>query len=285
MAGAPKSVLITGTSSGFGKLTAIELARRGWRVFATMRTPSKSADLEAEAVAAGVAVEILDLDVSKDASVQRAFAEALRRVDGALDAVVNNAGYGLPGAVEDLALDEVRALYETNTFGPVRVMQAVLPAMRARGRGTIVNVSSAAGTVSYPGMGAYSSSKAALDAWTYAAAAEVAVFGIRICLVCPGTFNTPIFRTSPRPARMGHPDSPYTPAVRKFEPKVLASVQHAPDPRKVARVIARLCQRKRPPFRVYIGPDAKATELARRLVPAGWLMGAMRTVVARALRG
>ncbi|MCF3119263.1 SDR family oxidoreductase [Streptomyces arenae] len=182
------TVLITGCSSGIGLETALAFARRGDRVHASMRNTAKAEDLRTRARAEGLDIGIVALDVTDDASVTVAV-RAVEDRDGALDVLVNNAGIDFTGAVEATPMEQARAVMETNYWGALRTVRAALPAMRARGGGVIVNVSSLAGRMwAVPHGGFYASSKAALGAASEALAAEVGPFGIRVVCVEPGSF-------------------------------------------------------------------------------------------------
>jgi NAD(P)-dependent dehydrogenase (short-subunit alcohol dehydrogenase family) len=183
-----RSVLVTGCSSGFGLLAAVSFARRGCRVYATMRDITSSSPLEEAAAAAGVNVRVVPLDVTSTASVEAAVATVL--ADGPLDVVVNNAGVELFGAVHLVADHEISRQLDTNVHGPVRVVRAVVPSMIANGGGTIVNVGSIAGLVGAPYSGLYAASKHALEAITEAMHFELAHLGVRVCIVEPGQFAT-----------------------------------------------------------------------------------------------
>src|SRR5579884_261458 len=181
-------VVVTGCSSGLGRSTALRLARRGDRVYATMRNAERGKELLDEAEA--VDLEVLDLDVTSDESVGRAVAQVLER-DGTVDVVVNNAGIVHMGSVELLPDALMRETFETNVFGPLRVLRAVLPTMRAQGSGTVVNVSSCAGRV--PGLpihGSYMASKHALSVLSDSLAMEVKPLGIRVVCIEPGFFRS-----------------------------------------------------------------------------------------------
>lgn len=179
--------LVTGTSSGIGRATALLLARSGFRVFATVRSPTGEAALRAEA--ASLPVEILRLDLADEAGATRVVREVVHRA-GRIDALVNNAGYAKLGAVEDLPRADLRHQFEVNVFGAMQLCREVLPVMRAQRSGRIVNVSSLAGKVSLPLMGAYCASKFALEAFSDALRAEVKPAGIRVVLVEPGPVAT-----------------------------------------------------------------------------------------------
>lgn len=181
--------LITGCSSGIGKLSALEFARRGHRVYASMRTLENAGFLRDEAQAQRLALEIIQLDVTDATSVKEAVARTLER-EGRIDILVNNAGFGSYGPVEDYDDDEIRHVFETNFFGATRVTRAVLPAMRSRRSGTIVMVSSISGVRTFPFMAVYSASKFALEAISNGLRYELRPFGIRVVLIEPGNFKT-----------------------------------------------------------------------------------------------
>ena len=157
------TVLITGCSSGFGKLAALEFARRGDKVYASMRNPSKAGALEEAAKAEKLEVNVVELDVTKAASADRAVKDVISRA-GRLDVLVNNAGIGTHGPIEDFDDDEVEAIFNTNVLGVVRTTRAALPTMRKQNSGRIINVGSLAGRVAAPFGGIYSASKHALEA-------------------------------------------------------------------------------------------------------------------------
>ena len=179
----PGTVLITGCSSGIGHATALRLAGRGWAVYASARRPEQIADL------GEAGCRTLALDVTDEGSMAAAVA-AVEAEHGAVGALVNNAGYSQSGALETLPLERVRAQFETNVFGLLRMCQLVLPAMRRAGRGRIVNVSSMGGKLTFPGGGAYHASKHAVEALSDALRFEVAGFGVGVIVVEPGLITT-----------------------------------------------------------------------------------------------
>lgn len=205
-------VLITGCSSGFGELAAVHFARQGHRVFASMRNLAKRAGVEQRAAAAGVRVEVIELDVRSTAGVDAAVAHCIA-VAGGLDVVVNNAGIEVLGAVHLLSDDEVWRQLDTNVAGIVRVVRAVVPHMLARGEGAIVNVGSLAGRVGPPYSGIYAASKHAVEALTESMHFELSQRGIRVCVIEPGQFETAIVDNSVRAVAMG----PTTPEHQRFE--------------------------------------------------------------------
>jgi len=250
--------LITGTSTGIGLATAIRLAKDGHRVYASMRDLEKSAPLRAAAEAGGVEIEVVALDVVDDDSVRDGVANILER-EGRVDNLVNNAGIDEGDALEETSLGTFRAVMETNFHGAVRCIQAVLPGMRTRRRGCIVNVSSLMGRVPSSGASAYCASKAALEAASEALAAEVSAFDVRVALVEPGLVLTPIFAKRRLPAA----GSPYADLYRRslaLFPKLIESGSTAED---TADVIARAIHTSEPRLRYLVGRDAE-TILAKR---------------------
>src|SRR5512140_1015565 len=179
------NVFITGCSSGFGLLTALHFARQGDRVFATLRTPATADALHAAVAAERLPITVLELDVRDPASVTAAV-----RAAGPIDVLVNNAGVELRSSIEDAAEEDVQWQFDTNVFGLLRVLRAVLPGMRERRAGIVVNVSSIAGLVSRPYGGLYAATKHAVEAITEALHFEVAPFGIRVVSIEPGQYGT-----------------------------------------------------------------------------------------------
>lgn len=189
-------VLITGCSSGIGLETALAFARRGDTTYASMRNPSKADALQSRADAEGLTVHVVTLDVTDDESVAAAVA-AIEALHGGIDVLVNNAGVGYGGAVETIPTERARALMETNVWGPVRTARAVLPAMRSRGSGVIINVTSVAGRVpGSPHNAFYCASKHALGTLSESLFWEVQPFGVRVACIEPGFFATEIFANS-----------------------------------------------------------------------------------------
>ncbi|HEX2715054.1 MAG TPA: SDR family oxidoreductase [Candidatus Acidoferrales bacterium] len=184
-----KTVLITGGTDGLGRAAALLLAEQGYRVFATGRSAEKRAALDQLASEQGLPLKTVEMEVCEDASVERAVAEVGAQA-GAIDVLINNAGVGYFAVLEEISMDHLRQQFETNFFGAVRVTQAVLPGMRERRRGRIVNISSAAGKVALPLFGAYSGSKFALEGMTDALRLEVYPFGIDVVLIEPGYIRT-----------------------------------------------------------------------------------------------
>ncbi|MDY7101297.1 MAG: SDR family oxidoreductase [Actinomycetota bacterium] len=226
------TTLVTGANSGIGRATALELAGQGHDVFASMRNTDKAAKLLELASAAGVRVEVVQLDVSDDASVRDGVASVLERA-GSIDVLVNNAGVGYNAVTEDLDLDRTREVFEVNFFGLIRCAQAVLPQMRERGSGHIVNVTSITGKIAALAQTAYSSSKWAAECASEALAQELAPFGIRVSIIEPGVTRTAILpKNSDSPG-----DSAYDMAYRRLFSFYAAGIAANVQPDVVARTI------------------------------------------------
>ncbi len=258
------TALITGCSSGFGLLTALHLARRGHRVVATMRDPARDAGLARTTRAEGLPVAILPLDVCDGAQVSATVARA-EAEHGPLDVLVNNAGIELRSSIEDADEADIRRQFDTNVFGTVRMIQAVLPRMRARRAGTIVNVSSIAGLVSRPYGGYYAASKHALEAISEALHYEVAPFGIRVVVVEPGQYGTRLLDNAYLGRRFT-PASPYWDRSAQFDQRVkrLAPGGERGDPDEVARLICDVAVGERAGLRHLAGGDAHQIAAAYR---------------------
>jgi NAD(P)-dependent dehydrogenase (short-subunit alcohol dehydrogenase family) len=237
------SVLITGASKGIGRATAEEFAARGYRVIATARDPKALADLDV--------AERLQLDVTDQASVDTAVAAA-----GEIDVLVSNAGVIFQGAVEASPIDEIERLFRQNTSGAIRVAQAVLPQMRARGSGRLLFVSSVLGRVVFSGNASYAASKWALEALVESLAVETAPFGIRATLLQPGPVSSGAL-DAPLTYRL--PDDPYTALASDHLGR-----REMDSPAEVARVIADVAALDDAPLRVPIGAAAQAVLAARK---------------------
>ncbi|MDQ3836390.1 MAG: SDR family oxidoreductase, partial [Thermoproteota archaeon] len=174
--------VVTGSSSGIGLATSLALARNRYLTYATMRNLGKRDSIESVAGKQQLHIRVVQLDVTNENSIKNAIQSILSEA-GRIDVLVNNAGYGLTGAFEDIEIDEIKQLYDTNLFGVIRVTQAILPIMRKQGSGRIINISSGAGRFGYPGGSAYVSSKFALEGLTESMAYELEQFGIKVVLV------------------------------------------------------------------------------------------------------
>lgn len=243
------TVVITGSSVGIGRATALELARAGHTVYATMRDLARGADLAATAAAERLPVHLRVLDVDRDESVAACFG-ALRAEGVVPDVLVNNAGIERHGAIEELPLAGIRAVMETNYFGAVRCIQAVVGGMRERGSGCIVNVSSVAGRIASSPLGAYAASKFALEALSEALAQEVRPFGVRVRIVQPGITDTAMAQAMPGSG------SPTYRQVRQMAALFRASLAHPTPPTVVAQVIRTAIEDGGAQLRWPSGPDA-----------------------------
>ncbi len=260
-------VLITGASSGIGRACATALAQQGYTVYGTSRHPEAYADLP---------YPLLPLDVTDDAAAEEVVRQVVAR-EGHLDVLVNNAGWGIAGAVEDTTPAEARALLEVNLLGVHRMVRAALPVMRRQGYGLVVNISSLAGRVGLPFQGFYSASKFALEGLSEALALEVAPFSVQVVLIAPGDFRTDFFNRRQRVA--GYADSAY----RALADKVLAAMerdeQQAPPPDAVARLLVRILRRPRPRFRYTVGSWVQRAAVGLKgKVPDDWLLSLSRLV-------
>lgn len=244
--------LITGTSSGFGRAIAEAALERGDRVVATARNPEALTDLVTEH--GGAKVLPVALDVTRSDQIAEAVEASLARFGG-VDVLVNNAGYGSVGAIEETVEAEVRHHFDVHVFGPMNLIRAVLPQMRARGSGAIVNVSSLGGFVAYPGFGAYCSTKFALEGFSEALAEEIAPFGIRVLIVQPGAFRTRLMGDAMHRSPVLEPYRQTPVADTRTFADGLDGAQ-AGDPAKVASLILHALDAEKAPLRLAIGDDA-----------------------------
>jgi NAD(P)-dependent dehydrogenase (short-subunit alcohol dehydrogenase family) len=262
-----RSILITGTSSGIGRATAARFAARGWRVFATMRRPQspEGVALREQAAREGWRLTTPELDVTRDDSVAAAVGAALEELGGRLDVLINNAGYYALGPLEETTPDELRAQFETNVIGVHRVTRAVLPAMRARGAGTIVTLGSVSGRVVVPMVGPYHASKWAIEALVEALRLELLPFGVRVALVEPGPFRTELHTKEIQAAAAGRADSPYADLLAAYK-RQAGSMKRA-EVERVVDVIERAATARRPRLRWLVGPTSFTAGRLRAFVP------------------
>jgi NAD(P)-dependent dehydrogenase (short-subunit alcohol dehydrogenase family) len=244
------SVLITGTSRGIGLETALAFARAGYNVHATMRNPSASPKLFELASRENLPISVFALDVDSDHSVSSAFA-TIHKSYGPIDVLVNNAGVERVGSIEEMPLGDFRAAMETNYFGAIRCIQAVVPQMRARRSGYIINVTSVAGRLSNPPLTAYCASKWALEALSEGLAIEMKPFNVRVAVVEPGIIDTAMARRIETPTNHSH-----YPHTARFASVFGASLQNPVHPSLVARKILDLAANRSATLRHPVGPDA-----------------------------
>ena len=272
-----RTILITGATSGIGRHGALHLARKGHRVFATGRNRAALQSLSEEA--SGLALETLELDVTDAESIARAVAHVDARTGGrGLDVLVNNAGYGHPGPVDEIPDAAVRAQYETNVFGLLAVTRAFVPAMRARGQGRIVNVSSVGGRVTLPLLAVYNSTKYAVEALSDGLRIELKPFGLEVAVIEPGVIDTGFASTSfglidPSEAQ----DSPYAFVLERAEEIRAQSDRMAVGPEHTSRAIEHAATSRRPRAR-YVTPflGGRVTLALARAMPTrvlDWVLG------------
>jgi NAD(P)-dependent dehydrogenase (short-subunit alcohol dehydrogenase family) len=248
--------LVTGASSGIGKAATLALVAAGFQVIGTSRDTSR--------VTAGDGVTLLDLDVTGEASVRGVVGQVIERF-GRIDVLVNNAGLGTNGAAEEVSVAQAQRVFDVNVFGLMRMTKAVLPHMRARGRGRIINVSSVGGFVPNPFMAVYVGSKHAVEGYSESLDHEVREHGVRVLLVQPAPTNTPF------DANMVQADTPlpvYAQRRRVFDEVVAASMKAGDDPAVVAEVIVTAATDPKPKLRYPAGPAAGRISVLRRVVPA-----------------
>jgi len=255
-----QTALVTGTSTGIGRETALHLARQGYRVFAGARNPDN--------VEPHPGIVPKQLDVDHDASVQACVREVLSEAGG-IDVLVNNAGVGLGSAVELAPLDRVRAMFETNFYGAVRMMQAVLPSMRERRSGTVVNVTSVMGHLTLGCHGFYAATKFALAAVSESLAIEAQPFGIRVAIIEPGVILTPIWTKA---GSLMPPDHPYQFAFKRLMRLFESQLDEGTPADIVARAIYDTVREGGTKIRYPVGLDAEALVQARdRMTAAEWV--------------
>lgn len=276
---ANKIAVITGTSSGFGLFTAVELARQGFEVVATMRDLGRRSYLEEVAARAGVGakIDVRKLDVTEFERIPVFVAEVLGDYKR-IDVLVNNAGFAMAGFAEDLQLEEIRLQFETNFFGAVAMTKAVLPAMRAQKSGHIIMLSSVGGQHGSPVISSYSASKHALEGWSESLRLEVGSLGIKVVLIEPGAFQTDIWT---RNAKLGERVSGAASPNLERAQKMRAHVSKMPkgDPLQVVRRIAQVAQDPNPRLRYLVGSDARVQMWLKRVLPWKW----HEKIVARAV--
>lgn len=268
-----KIAVVTGTSTGIGLTTSLHLARNGYQVFAGMRNLAKADALQTAAEAENLPVTVVQLDVCDTDSVKQAFAEIEKT--GPVDVLINNAGIGGAAPLELVPEAEHKQIFETNYFGVVRCIQAVLPSMRERQTGSIVNITSAVGLQATPNQIAYSASKWALECLGEALAHEVYRFGVRVVNVEPGVIMTSIFENSAEQTRYDK-TSPYQPIMRRNGKVFSAGFKRAVSPDLVAETILESITTDDYKLRWPVGPDAEGFMAARTTVPSeDWIaMGA-----------
>src|ERR687897_1359029 len=251
-----KVAVVTGSSTGIGYETSLTLARNGFLTYATMRNLNKSENIKSVATRENLPLRIKQLDVTNDVSVKNAI-QTITSEAGRIDVLVNNAGYGLNGAFEDLAMDEIKAQYETNVFGLIRTTQAVLPIMRRQKSGTIVNISSGAGRFGFPTGSAYVSTKFAVEGLCESMSYELEPFGIKVVIVEPGVIRTNFGDGLIVAKKSQDPNSPYLQMMQRSAAGFEKMMENASSPDVVARVVLNAIKDKNPSLRYLAGSDVE----------------------------
>lgn len=260
--------LVTGSASGFGRLTAIHLAHAGYYVLATMRNVEKSEALLSQAKEMDLQdrIEILLLDVTDQQSIQQAV-ERVQELER-LDVLVNNAGFAMNGFVEEVALEEYKRQFETNIFGVIAITQQFLPIMRRQRSGKIINMSSISGLIGFPGLSPYVASKHALEGLSEALRIELKPYHIDVCLIEPGSYQTNIWTTGRVDANQSNrKDSPYYDLRERLESYINHGMPHYGNPAEVAQLVVRIAKENKPRLRYKVGKGTQLTYIVKKLLP------------------
>jgi NAD(P)-dependent dehydrogenase (short-subunit alcohol dehydrogenase family) len=251
-----KVAVITGSSSGIGLQTSLMLARNGFITYATMRTPERGTVIKTTIEKENLPIKVVQLDVTDDDSVKG----AIRTVEsdtGRIDVLVNNSGYALGGALEDLSIEEIKAQYETNLLGLIRVTQSVLPIMRRQKSGIIVNLSSGAGIFGIPGASAYTSTKFAVEGLSESIGYELEPFGIKVVLIEPGFVQTNFANAMVIAKKAQDPTSPYSQILQRTAANSAEATKGGSSPDLVAKVILDAVTNPNPNLRYLVGKDVE----------------------------
>jgi NAD(P)-dependent dehydrogenase (short-subunit alcohol dehydrogenase family) len=251
-----KVAVVTGSSTGIGYETSLNLARNGFLTYATMRNLNKSDNIRMVTTKENLPIQIKQLDVTDNMSVKNAI-QSISSEAGRIDVLVNNAGYGLNGAFEDLAMDEIKAQYETNVFGLIRTTQAVLPIMRRQKSGTIINISSGAGRFGFPSGSAYVSTKFAVEGLSESMSYELEPFGIKVVIVEPGVNRTNFGNGLVVAKRSQDPNSPYSQMMQKTANGFEKMMKDSSSPNVVAKVVLNAIRDENPSLRYLAGSDVE----------------------------
>jgi NAD(P)-dependent dehydrogenase (short-subunit alcohol dehydrogenase family) len=258
-----KVAVITGSSSGIGLESALILARNGYTTYATMRSPDKDTSIKAVVQNEGLPIRVVKLDVTDDISVKNAVDHIISEA-GQIDLLVNNAGYGLVGALEDLAMEEIKSQYETNLFGLIRGIQAVLPTMRKQRSGRIINISSGAGIFGFPGSSAYVGTKFAVEGLSESMAYELEPFGIKVILIEPGFIRTNFVNAVVIAKRAQDSASPYSELMQKMMASTTELAKYASDAELVASIILNAASNPNPRLRYLAGQDVESWAASKK---------------------
>ena len=257
-----KVALVTGSSSGIGFETALTLARENYFTYASMRNTSKAGKIQEIAKKENLNLKVIELDIDKEDSIKSAV-KKIQEQKGRIDVLVNNAGYGLFGCLEDITMEELKAQFQTNFFGVVSLIQEIAPIMRKQGSGIIVNVSSVAGRIGFPGTPAYISSKFALEGLSECMRYELSPFGIKTIIIEPGVIQTNFF--SSMKVAYGKPGSPYKEITEKVMNGVKMMAEMGTQPVEVAKTIMKAIKTAEPLPRYVVGSDASMFLEAKKM--------------------
>ena len=249
-----KVAIVTGTTSGIGYETCLSLARDGFYTFATVRDTKKAEKILQVAKKENLDIEIIELDVDDEKSISTAIQKILSKKQR-IDVLVNNAGWGLFGSVEDVPIKDFRAQFETNFFGIISIIQKVAPVMRKQKSGVIVNISSVAGKIGFPGSSAYISSKFALEGLSESLRYELGQFGVKVVIIEPGVIKSNFF--SSMKIAEPKPDSPYKEITEKVIMGIKMMAELGTPPSEVASTILKAIKEKDPRPRYIVGNDAQ----------------------------
>jgi NAD(P)-dependent dehydrogenase (short-subunit alcohol dehydrogenase family) len=258
-----KVAVITGSSSGIGLESALILARNGYTTYATMRSLDKDTSIKAVVQNEGLPVRVVQLDVIDDNSVKNAVDHIVSEA-GRIDILVNNAAYGLVGALEDLSMEEIKSQYETNLFGLIRVIQAVLPTMRKQRSGRVINISSGAGIFGYAGGSAYVSTKFAVEGLSESIAYELEPFGIKVILIEPGFIKTNFANAVVIAKKAQDSASPYSGLMQKMRASTTELAKNASDAELVANIILEAASNPNPRLRYLAGKDVESWAASKK---------------------
>ena len=246
--------LITGCSSGIGYETALMLSRNGYHTFATMRNTKKSNSLLEISEQEKLPLRVIELDVNDGISIEKAVSQVENEAKR-IDILINNAGYGLVGFFEDLSLDEIRDQFETNFFGVLNITKNIIPIMRSQKSGIIINISSGAGQVGFPGISAYVSTKFAVEGFSESLTYELSPFGIKVIIIEPGVIKTSFFGNCIISKQSVKTGSPYSRSLEKLQQDIHTMQEHATLPAEVAKIILQVLRTDEPKQRYIVGND------------------------------
>jgi NAD(P)-dependent dehydrogenase (short-subunit alcohol dehydrogenase family) len=260
---ANKVAIVTGSAAGIGYEIAIHLAKNGFRTYASMRNLQKANGITEMAKNENLPLSLIQLDVTDDISITKAIDKVINE-SGRIDVLVNNAGYGLIGSIEDMSVEELKAQYETNVFGTFMVTKAVLPYMRKQHGGSIINISSIAGRIALPMYSAYVSTKFAIEGFSESMAYELEPFGIKVAIIEPGAIKTNFRRE--QAAKGSSEDSPYSSMMQSPSKAIEKMLKHRLYPEEVAKAVIQAIENPKPKLRYIVGKDAEELiELRRKI--------------------